>query len=198
LTITIVVGLITGLVGAASGVWVAKQKFRHEAQLATERSRHEEALATESLRHEEALATERLHHEEALATESFRNDLKAEYDKELRTARLKAYQGLWHLQQDLAKYDLPEPLTPQRLKKLSEEMRDWYFGGGGLYLSGQSGKTYFDLKKLIEEVVSKHPEHELEITLDAGDSRQVLQLASELRAAMARDVGTRKPSALPD
>jgi hypothetical protein len=55
----------------------------------------------------------------------FRNDLKAEYDKELRTARVEAYQRLWQIQQNLAKYDLPEPLTPQRLKELSEEMRDW-------------------------------------------------------------------------
>jgi hypothetical protein len=55
----------------------------------------------------------------------FRNDLKAEYDKELRTARVEAYQRLWQIQQNLARYDLPEPLTPRRLKELSEEMRDW-------------------------------------------------------------------------
>jgi hypothetical protein len=147
-----VVGLITALVGAASGVWVSKLKFRHE-----------EELATEKLRHEAQLATERLRHEEALATERFRNDLKAEYDKDLRNRRIKAYRGLWCHLQVLGQYDLPKPLTPVTFEELTEGMREWYFEVGGLYLSEDSRITYFKLKKAIKDVLEKTKDRPQEV-----------------------------------
>jgi hypothetical protein len=126
-----------------------------------------------------------------------RNELKAQYDKELRTARIEAYRGLWQLQKDLAKHDLPEPLTPQRLKDLSEEMREWYFGGGGLYLSGDSREMYFALKDHIQMIVSEKSEAGLEkVPLDPRSTDNVLESAIELRMALARDVGTRELTAL--
>jgi hypothetical protein len=128
----------------------------------------------------------------------FRNDLKAEYDKDLRNERIEAYQGLWHLLQYLGRYDLPEALTAELLKKLSEEMRDWYFGGGGLYLSEQSRTTYFKLKQVIKNILDNTEEDRWDALLDPKDSKLVLDQGHLLRDSLTHDVGTRKASALAD
>src|SRR5215211_4158316 len=75
-----------------------------------------------------------------LSNLEFRNDLKAEYDKDLRNERIEAYQGLWHHLQYLGRYDLPEALTAELLKKLSEEMRDWYFGEADSIFRSKAGQ----------------------------------------------------------
>jgi hypothetical protein len=153
----------------------------------------------------------------------FRNDLKAEYDKDLRNRRIEAYQGLWHLLQYVGRYDLPKSLTPKILKELSVEMRKWYFGGGGLYLSEESRTTYFDLKQDIKDVLHKTKYHRpndvpldpedselvdvlldpedselVDVPLDPEDSKLVREKGSLLRKSLTHDVGTRKASALAD
>jgi hypothetical protein len=131
--------------------------------------------------------------------------------RNLRTRRIEAYQGLWYLLQYLGQYDLPESLTPLILKNLSVEMRKWYFGGGGLYLSEESRTIYFDLKQAIKDVLDKTKYHRpndtpldredsdlVDVPLDPEDSDLVLEKGHLLRASLARDVGTRKSSALAD
>src|SRR5215211_802369 len=133
-----------------------------------------------------------------LSNLEFRNDLKAAYDKDLRNERIEAYQGLWHHLQYLGQYDRPEALTAELLKKLSEQMRDWYFGGGGLYLSEQSRTTYFKLKQDIKNILDNTEEDRWYALLDPKDSNFVLEQAHLLRASLTHDVGTRKSSALAD
>jgi hypothetical protein len=133
-----------------------------------------------------------------LSNLEFRNDLKAEYDKDLRNERIEAYQGLWHLFQYLGRYDLPEALTAELLKKLSEEMRDWYFGGGGLYLSEQSRTTYFKLKEDIKNILDNTEEDRWDALLNPEDRKLVLEQGHLLRDSLTHDVGTRKSSALAD
>ncbi len=59
-----------------------------------------------------------------LATRSkIRLDLTAEYDKDLRTSRLKAYQDLWKLLEPLARYSRPGPVTYVVIKDIAEKMR---------------------------------------------------------------------------
>jgi hypothetical protein len=76
----------------------------------------------------------------------FRKDLEAEYDKDLRNKRMEAYKDLWSHLQVLARYDRPKPLNRQTLEELTVAMREWYFEIGGLYLSEEARKSYFDLK----------------------------------------------------
>jgi hypothetical protein len=138
-----------------------------------------------------------LRHEEALATERFRNDLKAEYDKDLRNRRIKAYQGLWCHLQVLGQYDLPKPLTPVTFEELTEGMRKWYFEVGGLYLSEDTRITYFKLKKAIKDVLEKTKDRPQEV-VDPENSELLLELGHQLRTSLTQDVGTRKPSAMAD
>jgi len=127
----------------------------------------------------------------------FQKDLEAEYDKDLRNRRIEVYKELWKPLQLLARYDRPEPLTPQNLEKLSVEMRRWYFEIGGLYLSEETRKTYFDLKQAIQRL-TETAKHSADEVLDQPDSKFILQKASLLRARLTYDVGTRKSSPIAD
>jgi len=127
----------------------------------------------------------------------FRKDLEAEYDKDLRNQRLKVYEQLWKCLQLVARYDRPKPLNASTLQELTVSMRQWYFEIGGLYLSEESRKTYFNLKDTIQEILqsTKYQAGEL---LDAEDSKKLIKQASLLRASLTKDVGTRKSSPIAD
>ena len=132
------------------------------------------------------------------ATLKFRKDLEAEYDKDLRSRRIEVYKGLWHLLQFLARYDLPESLSPRTLRRLSVAMREWYFEmGGGLYLTEKTRTSYFALKEAIKNVVEKHDNVDSKDILDPRDSAEIaeiLEMGHELRRLMTQDVGTRQSS----
>jgi hypothetical protein len=127
----------------------------------------------------------------------FRKDLEAEYDKDLRSKRIDVYKALWNPLQILARYDRPKPLTPRTLEELSVAMRKWYFEVGGLYLSEDTRKCYFNLKQRLQDVrdrATSAPDEEV----NPSDQQVLLQAASLLRAQLTFDVGTRKTSPLAD
>ena len=82
-----------------------------------------------------------------------RLDLMVEYDKKLRAERLDAYKELWKLLKPLARFSPAMPLTYQIIQSTSESMRDWYFDVGGIYLSRESRKPYFDLKESLQDII---------------------------------------------
>jgi hypothetical protein len=173
---TIVVALITGLLGILSGALASLLKFRNDLELSRQQFRNDSELTNQK----------------------FRDDLRAEYDKDLRERRIEVYKGLWHLLQYLGRYDRPKPLTPQTLQELTVEMRKWYFGGGGLYLSEKSRETYFELKETLRKVLAETKDGLEDVPLDEEDSKLVLHKGHLLRDSLTRDVGTRKPSAIAD
>lgn len=109
-------------------------------------------------------------------------DLQIEYDKDLRSQRISHYKTLWSRTLPLAKYPQSRPLAydsapPARLERLlrkllphddgtegrvvdsieslSISLRDWYFEGGGLFLSESTRDTYFDLQDGLKIVLQK-------------------------------------------
>lgn len=131
------------------------------------------------------------------AVVKFRKDLEAEFDKDLRERRLGAYEKLWATLESLARYDLPEPLTPYVLSKVTEAMRQWYFQSGGLYLSDDTRKVYFTLKDAIQRVVNNSA-LERDAEIPGWAQKPVIDAASLLRACLARDVRTRRAPPVPD
>lgn len=106
-----------------------------------------------------------------------REELEAEYDKDLRAKRREVYAALWKLLQPLAKYSPPEPLTLESLQRLSAALRKWYFEVGGLYMSNGTRDAYFALQ---DELTCANPSGE-----------KARELGSLLRTATTRDVGAR-------
>jgi hypothetical protein len=121
----------------------------------------------------------------------YRKELEIEYDKELRRARVEVYSGLWQELSALARYDSPKPKTTTTLIRLSKEMREWYFVTGGIFLSEESRKPYFELKKALEEQ-TKQETQDKESQIPEEQWQDMVDIASLLRSSLAKDIGARR------
>lgn len=120
-----------------------------------------------------------------------RKELEAQYDKELRAERLRYYAELWSLTERLAKYSRPGPVTVEVLRRLSAELREWYFKRGGLFMSQRTRDGYFALQDALGksiDVQGRNDKHELQEPEFEG----IRTIGSRLRTAMTVDVGSRK------
>jgi len=124
-----------------------------------------------------------------------RLEMRVEYDRALHDKRLELYKELWPETEPLAGFKPHFVLTYQIVKAFADKTRLWYFNSeGGIYLSKQSRKPYFELKKQLQNVLD---DEELERQPDANidDIKRVTSIvdaASRLRASLADDVGTRR------
>ena len=123
-----------------------------------------------------------------------RKELIAQYDKDLRTERIRVYLELWGLTEPLATYSPPGTITTQTIESLSRDLRHWYFASGGLFLSENARDAYFALQKLILATAKEHAKlNEMELPIPAQESLR--KVSSRLRTAMTTDIGSRvKPA----
>jgi hypothetical protein len=84
-----------------------------------------------------------------------RLDLEIEYDKDLRTRRIEYYIELWSCLLPLARYPEAGPLSYDNVQQLSLALRDWYFKGGGLFMSRETRNKYFDLQDGLKIILQK-------------------------------------------
>jgi hypothetical protein len=120
-------------------------------------------------------------------------DLTAEYDKELREDRLDVYKELWMLLAPLARYSAKGPLTYQLVKSTSEDMRDWYFNTGGIYLSRKTRVPYFKLKDAMQKIINDTKlSEQAEKPIDNKMVKTILESGKKLRESLADDIGTRQ------
>ena len=120
-----------------------------------------------------------------------RRNLAAAYDTDLRAKRLEHYAKLWPLFRDAAA-TRPEPLTREEIRRLGEDLRGWYFDGGGLFLSRTAVDFYNLLQRAIRELTSDANRGELTPLEQEG----IRFLASSLRTRLTDDVATRRPPLL--
>jgi hypothetical protein len=123
-----------------------------------------------------------------------RLDLAAEYDKVLQESRLHHYKELWALLEPTAKYGRA-PVTHDVIRTLTNKSRDWYFEKGGIYLTVETRKPYFEWKRLLEELyadeaLAQHPQ----TAIPEERLAPMLKAASELRTALSDDIGTKRLS----
>lgn len=116
-----------------------------------------------------------------------RQDLRAEYDKDLRARRIPAYTLLWQLTDLFPKYGHTSGPTGTEVRSLTISLRDWYFGGGGMFLSQNARDRYFALQDTLSEVFTSVPDAQVDDTT----YERVRKSCSDLRSALVRDVGTR-------
>jgi hypothetical protein len=108
-------------------------------------------------------------------------------DPEIIKARRHAYEELYRILKPFARYDLPEPVEAETLRRVTTAMRDWYFDAGGLYLTDQCREPYFALKEAIKTVLD-HPRNQANQQIGHEDFDLLLGAASRLRAAMRDDL----------
>ena len=125
-----------------------------------------------------------------------RLDLTAEYDRKLRSERLDAYRELFKRLKPLARYSRERPLTYNIIKDTSEDLRDWYFDIGGIYLSKESRTPYFELKRLMQNIIDNEKFQKDPKTPFGEDMNDLLEPLLEqgklLRESLTNDIGTRR------
>src|SRR5947208_6610750 len=78
---------------------------------------------------------------------------RTKIDEELRNERFAVYKVLWKKTELLPQWPHATSVTYEELLRLSEEMRDWYFNEGGIYLSAKSRKSYGKAQDVIQAVL---------------------------------------------
>jgi hypothetical protein len=89
----------------------------------------------------------------------------------------------------LAKYNPPQSPTYGILRNISISMTKWYYEAGGLYLTYESRKEYFDVQECIQELL-KNTQNEMDILDDASKSA-IFKKVSLLRTKLSGDLGSR-------
>ncbi len=116
-----------------------------------------------------------------------------EYDKELHNERLRVYKLLWPKLKPLARYSRENSITYQVIKDTSEQMRDWYFDTGGICLSAKSRGPYFDLKDLMQKMIDKIEEGNMDFKQEVKEGiTPLMDEARKLRAALSSVIGSRR------
>jgi len=123
-----------------------------------------------------------------------RLEMRVEYDKALHNKRLELYKALWPETEPLARFKPHFFLTYSIVNAVAERTRDWYFNKeGGIYLSKQSRKPYFRLKKAMQRVIDDgEMEKQPDAKIDDNMRDAIVQAASRLRASLSDDIGTRR------
>jgi hypothetical protein len=121
-----------------------------------------------------------------------REELVAKYDQELRAERVKQYTLLWHATEPLAKYSAPAPVTVASLHQLAIALRQWYFGGGGMFLSDRARDAYFALQDSIAAASTSPPSASADGDAAVDSEPAIRKASSRLRTVLTADVGSRK------
>ncbi|MFL5384223.1 MAG: hypothetical protein ACJ8GN_17010 [Longimicrobiaceae bacterium] len=119
-------------------------------------------------------------------------------DESVRAARLECYTKLWRKTELLPAYPVAAEVTYDELLALTEEMRDWYFREGGMYLSKASRKRYGDAQEEIGRVIGgkllvngqvvESPRKAGTLSLSDPEYVRVQHRLSALRTSMAGDL----------
>jgi hypothetical protein len=118
---------------------------------------------------------------------------RAGIDGELRSKRLEVYPPLWQATAAISRWPRND-LSHKALVDLHRDLRTWYYGTGGLFLSERARARYGDVQKRIAVLV----EHEVEPACVLVDDRydDLMKTASSLRTALTEDLDTRRRTSL--
>ncbi len=164
LSIKILTPLVAALI-AAAGAWLVERTRRQNAlDLAVAGHRLSDAQKiveanqrVEVARQEHLRALVKLENQHVLDLQKKEREilqqLAAGYAKDLRDKRADVYQKLWVLLEPFALFHPKDDVTYAIVAELGVELRKWYFSIGGLLLSTDARKAYFELQDAVVEVL---------------------------------------------
>lgn len=108
-------------------------------------------------------------------------------DTDLRTRRIDVYAELWEKTGLLPMWPWNTELKYEELRRLTADLRDWYFKRGGMYLSESACDNYFEVQKCnaILDKVQAGP-------VSREDYTAVRDKCSALRTELAKDLLSRR------
>jgi hypothetical protein len=79
-------------------------------------------------------------------------DMNTKIDEQLRDRRLDPYKEIWRKTAILPRWPRATGVTYVQLHTFSGDLRDWYFGQGGIYMSAETRDAYFALQAAVTQV----------------------------------------------
>ena len=110
-------------------------------------------------------------------------------DIDLRQRRIEVYNELWALTSKISLWPRNHALSYGDLNKLTEDLCDWYFKPGGMYLSEDAQKAYCHVQQCITKVISHHPDGP---KVTDEDYVEIHEKCSTLRTELTRDLLSRR------
>jgi hypothetical protein len=117
-------------------------------------------------------------------------DFDIEIARAVRSDRIEVYPKLWALTERLAFYAKERDLTYSDALDLGSALRRWYYQEGGIFLSENSRDAYFELHEALKAVYTSKPVQSE--PLKPREFFSIQRPSSNLRTALARDLGTRR------
>lgn len=117
---------------------------------------------------------------------------RTKVDESLRDSRIKVYKTLWKKMELLPKWPKSTNVTYEKLNNFSVELKDWYFDGGGMYLSEKARKAYGNLQEVVSNVVGKGKEG----TITDDEYKLVRGKCGLLRTEITKDLQSRSRTLL--
>jgi short subunit dehydrogenase-like uncharacterized protein len=114
-----------------------------------------------------------------------RVDIGAQVDLDLRNKREAPYRELWRLTGVLPRWPRAKDVTYAKLVKRSAELQDWFFSGGGLYLSTEARSAYGK----VQDALNRRPAEDTVIS--DGEYNDIVDLFSSLRRELTQDLLSR-------
>ncbi|HYP40837.1 MAG TPA: hypothetical protein VEX13_10800 [Chloroflexia bacterium] len=119
-------------------------------------------------------------------------DARSKIDEQLRQTRITLYKVLWQKTKLLPKWPRATNVTYEDLAQLSEELRDWYFDNGGIYLSTAARRAYGNVQDALAEVTRDITRDKAVKPLDSKEYNAVQVECSKLRTELTKDLLSRR------
>jgi hypothetical protein len=116
---------------------------------------------------------------------------RVKIDEGLRAKREASYRELWQLTRLLPEWPRADDVTHGKLGELSRAMRDWYFDGGGLYLSQPARDAYGEVQRALQPLL-----HKPDGVIAPAEYDALQELCSRLRRELTTDLLSRERNAL--
>jgi hypothetical protein len=117
-------------------------------------------------------------------------DVRVKVDDQLRRVRTPVYRKLWRETRIVPLWPPNEALTYGELQRLSERFREWYFEGGGIYLSRATQRRYQAVQRLLRSLAAN--DEGKRVDPDSEDYEALQAACSALRTAMTDDLLSRR------
>jgi hypothetical protein len=120
-------------------------------------------------------------------------DFEIEINRAVRSDRIEVYRKLWTISEPLAFYAKERDITYAEAQNVAFALRRWYYRDGGMFLSEDSRERYFGLQKALQAVYkNQRAQSAIWKPLEPQEFFSVQRHSSELRTALAEDLGTRR------
>jgi hypothetical protein len=120
-------------------------------------------------------------------------ELAGGIDLDLRKQRMEAYEKIWKKTRLLPKWPRPADVSHEQLHKLGEDLRDWYYDGGGMFLSTKAREAF----GLLQDSIQAASEGKKTGSLSPTEYETVRLKCSEFRTEITNDLLSRRAAPLP-